>query len=83
MLHERLNRVDNISMLLIRRKVQNHICLWDEIFVGTYRESVLSRAKVRSALLSNRCFAERVGDIHDRCRGGSNLGSGPVHRNRR
>ena len=63
MLHERLNRVDNISMLLIRRKVQNHICLWDEIFVGTYRESVLSRAKVRSALLSNRCFAKRVGDI--------------------
>ena len=63
MFHKWLNCVNNVGVLLIRSEVQNHIRLRDEVFVGTNREPVFSCAKVRGALLCNRCFTKCVGNI--------------------
>ena len=63
MLHQWLHHINNIGVLLVGRKVQNHVRLRDEVFISADGEAVLTGTKERGTLLCNRCLTERVGNV--------------------
>ena len=61
--HQRLNGTHNVRVLLVRRQVNHQVSLRDQLFVGTHFEAVFGRFTPRCALLGDRFFTQRIGDI--------------------
>ncbi|MNV62342.1 hypothetical protein D3C71_1548860 [compost metagenome] len=61
--HQRLYGTHNVIVLFVWRQVNHQIRLRDQLFVSTDFEAVFGRFTPGSTLLSNRFFAQGVGDI--------------------
>ena len=61
--HQRLYGTHNVRVLFVRRQVNHQVGLRDQLFIGTDFEAVFGRFTPGSALLGNRFFTQRIGDI--------------------